>query len=119
MTEFRQKLGNWGEKKAVEYLIERGYLIREKNYYNKYGEIDIIAEKNEILIFVEVKTYNNNRFGPPQGSVDFKKQLQIKKLAGFYLSNNNFKNLSIRFDVIAIKIKDRKGYLNHFQNAFY
>jgi len=89
------------------------------NFTTKFGEIDIISLYNKILIFVEVKLRRCKNFGVPQSSVHQRKREKIKKIAKFYLhENSDYLKLKIRFDVIAITIKNNKAYLKHFINAF-
>lgn len=93
-------LGNIGEAHAEAYLKKQGYKILERNYKNKIGEIDLIAEKNEEIVFVEVKSRSSNKFGMPKEAVNFQKQFKIKKVAECYLLNKNRYNSKISFDVI-------------------
>ena len=66
-------LGNIGENKAVEHLLNKGYVIIEKNYMTIYGEIDIIAKFKDTIVFIEVKSRTSNNFGVPSEAVDIKK----------------------------------------------
>lgn len=118
MTISNQKLGAWGELKAKEYLQQNDYKILVKNYRNCYGEIDLVAQENNFIVFVEVKTRRNNNFGLPQAAVNYSKQMKIKKLAKYFLLNNAYDQCKFRFDVITIFIKNKKAFLKHFINAF-
>lgn len=112
-------LGKYGESLAASVLTEKGYKIIEKNYHYGHGEIDIIAEDNGILVFVEVKTRKNINYGEPEEAVTRLKQQQIIKIAGAYLYEKGLIEVDCRFDVIAILIADDKvPMINHITNAF-
>ena len=102
MLNKNQRLGKIGETAAYEYLQKENYIILEVNYRCKQGEIDIIAEDGEYLVFVEVKTRSSNFYGSPAEAVNFKKQQQICKAAHSYLTFNNKHDSNIRFDVVSI-----------------
>ncbi|PID60602.1 MAG: YraN family protein [Ignavibacteriae bacterium] len=119
MTQNKNQLGNKGEDIAVDYLKENNYKIIERNYRFGHGEIDIIAEQNEILIFIEVKTRKNLEFGPPELAVTKSKQRQIKKIAEAYLYENEINDKDCRMDVIAILKEDKlPPRITHIENAF-
>lgn len=106
--------GDFGEFLARRYLKRKGYKIIEKNYTTTFGEIDIIAKDGYALVFVEVKTRRNTKFGVPINSVDYKKREKLTKLANYYLVSKQIKALT-RFDVIeVIGLK-----INHIKGAFY
>ena len=109
--------GKIGEDIAVEYLKRKGATIKERNYWGKFGEIDIIAffDTTEI-VFIEVKSRNNCRYGFPSEAVDKNKQNKIRKTAEEYLIKNKLSNISVRFDVIEIYMTDKK--IRHILNAF-
>lgn len=111
-------LGRFGENYAKEYLISKKYLILEKNYRNKYGEIDIIAYSEQFVVFVEVKTRKNTRFGTPVESVDYKKQKKLQLIALKYIYDKKINYIQPRFDIIEILIREEKASLNHIKNAF-
>lgn len=110
----RQK-GNLAEDKAIIYLKENGYNILYKNFYTIYGEIDIIAEKNNFIVFFEVKYRKNLKNGYPREAVSKSKQQKIKKTALIYISNNNIVDKDFSFDVIEILNNE----IIHIENAFY
>lgn len=114
----RKELGKWGEKLATKYLKARGYRIVEKNYSCKLGEIDLIAEKSNYLVFIEVKTRRSDSFGLPQAAVGYRKQEKIRKVALYYIAFNEDKDQQIRFDVISIMAQDVKPQIEHFKEAF-
>lgn len=110
-----RKHGNEYEKIAAKYLKNKGYKIIKINFYCKMGEIDIIASKDEFLVFIEVKYRKNRQTGSAAEAVTFSKMRKICRTADYYMLINNFySNASVRFDVIAIE----EGHLKHYENAF-
>ncbi len=119
MSEKRGILGQAGEELATAYLEKAGYKILIRNYRQKCGEIDIIAEDRGTLVFVEVKTRKSTSFGIPFAAVTEKKQRQIGRVAQVYLSSNNLFNHPARFDVISILMdEDRPPVIELLPNAF-
>lgn len=106
--------GKKGEIKAVLFLKKHGYKILETNFKNKIGEIDIIAEKDGVIVFIEVKNRSTYRFGRPIEAVDFRKQNKIKKVAEIYLMIKNKYYNDVRFDVVELS----NDNLEHIENAF-
>lgn len=118
-NDHRKILGEKGEKIAEKFLKKNGFKIIEKNYKNRYGEIDIIAMDGDYLVFVEVKTKSSADFSEPETWVDFKKQNQLIKLANIYISEKDITDVNCRFDVIGITLgKDNKEKIVHIENAF-
>ena len=123
MTTEKRKFGDFGEKIARCFLENKSYSILETNYQKRIGEIDIIAELNNVLHFVEVKTrtsFSNNKFGAPQESVNYHKQKRLIKTALFYLLENKYSDkTNWQIDVIAITIDKNKktAKINHIKNA--
>jgi putative endonuclease len=111
-------LGNKGEKLAVDFLIANGYTILEKNYRFQKAEIDIIAQKKDVLAVVEVKTRSTDYFGNPQDFVNKKKIELLLKAINHYVDQKDL-DLEIRFDIIAILIKGATTNIEHIEEAFY
>ena len=112
----KRKLGTVYEDIAVDYLKQQGYRIVKQNYRNRFGEIDIIAEKDHLLVIVEVKFRNNDNCGDPLEAVDYRKQKRISKITLFYYMEQGYhESHPCRFDVIAIY---GDGQLKHIENAF-
>ncbi len=107
-------LGNTGEVVAQQYLKKNKYKIIDTNFSCKLGEIDIIATKNDVIVFVEVKSKSSKKYGLPREMVTFYKQNKIKLVASYYLQKNSAFNKNCRFDVIEIL----DGQINHIENAF-
>jgi putative endonuclease len=118
MTEERLSLGRWGEEEAVLYLRRQGMKILERNLRTPVGEIDIIARKGKILVFVEVKTRRSDAFGTPQEAVGPFKQRQILRTAQWYLGDGRGKGLQPRFDVIAVRPAPGGALVEHIVDAF-
>ena len=104
-----------GEKIAQGYLGNKGYKIITTNFYTKRGEIDIIAQKDNCIFFVEVKTRSNLKFGTPAMSVNSIKKKHIKSVAKTFLYLNKFDGYEVRFDVIEIMIDNGKCKINHIE----
>jgi putative endonuclease len=111
------KLGEKGEHLAVEFLIKNGYRILERNWRYKKAEVDIIAQKNEVLAIVEVKTRSTDYFGNPQDFVNKKKiQLYVEAINEYVVSNDL--DVEVRFDIVAI-IKNNNAFdIEHLEDAF-
>lgn len=115
---FSKEIGNAGETLTAEYLKKRGYIISARNYSCKYGEIDVIAENNDEILFVEVKTRSQDSFARPAEYVDERKRRRIKITADIYLKYNGY-GLQPRFDVAEVVIdRDGKQTLNYIESAF-
>jgi putative endonuclease len=111
-------LGSQGEEIAVNYLNGKGYKIVDKNYRCRLGEIDIIAYKDNTLVFVEVKTRQNTSYGLPCESVTKTKQHHIMRTAAFYVLKNDVGDVNQRIDIIEILYREQKAYIRHLENAF-
>ena len=116
-----KKTGDRGEDIASQFLEDNGFRIVHRNFrYSTFGEIDIIAKKDGVLVFVEVKTYKTEEFGEPLLLVNHRKQEKIRKLAQIYMLQKKIEDTDCRFDVIGIK-SSKTGADNsvtHIENAF-
>jgi putative endonuclease len=111
-----KEIGLKGELIASDYLINAGYQLLRTNYrYNRY-EIDIIAEKNGMLVFFEVKTRRSFQFGQPEDAVDDKKINHILECADYFIHEIQWKK-RIRFDILSISLLPEPS-VNHIKNAF-
>ena len=111
------ELGEKGEQLAVDYLLEQGYSIVEKNYRYQKAEVDIIAKKENVLIAVEVKTRSTNEFGNPQDFVNQKKIKLLVSAMDNYVVENEL-DTEVRFDVIAITKEGNVFNIEHLEDAF-
>lgn len=114
----KRKIGNIGEKYSEKFLKKSGYKVIATNYNTKYGEIDIIAENEKYIVFVEVKTRKENSLYAPVLAVTKQKQQRIMKTAYLYLKEYPT-NKNIRFDIIEVIHNNKKAInINHIQSAF-
>ena len=111
-------LGKIGEQLAVQYLIDKGYEILESNWRAYRKEIDIIAIDGKDIVFVEVKTRQNDDFGGPEMAVNRQKRAHIYDAASAYYFANQIE-LDVRFDVIAIVYNHGNPKITHFVDAFH
>ena len=109
-------LGNWGEDQAAEYLKKNGYEIICRNFYAYQGEIDIVARKDETVVFCEVKTRRNTIYGMPIEAVNYYKRKHLYYTAEYYLYKNKIRNIPARFDVIEVLLVNHKITINHIKN---
>lgn len=111
-------LGSKGEDLAVKFLKKKGYRIISRNYKNYIGEIDIIAQDGETVVFIEVKTRSSDFFGYPFESVHRRKRQKLKNLALLYLKKVG-EELPVRFDVLSIlSLENGKKEIEHIKDAF-
>ncbi|HDI52242.1 YraN family protein [candidate division KSB1 bacterium 4484_219] len=113
------QLGRKGERLAADFLQKKGYQIVERNYRGYRGEIDIIAQDGNYLVFVEVKTGRSQRFGDPIWRVDRRKQRQLGKVALAYFQEKDLQEQDCRFDVITVTFTDGTPQITHIENAFW
>ena len=114
-------MGRQGEELAFDFLLEQEYQIIERNWRCRSGEIDIIAEKANKLIFIEVRTRRpSSRFGTAKESVDYRKQAKVRDIAQFYMHRYHKYEQSIQFDVITVEMSDisAEPKIEHIQEAF-
>ena len=124
MSHDTNQLGQWGEATAEKYLVERGYKILDRNYRTTTGELDIVARKNSVIVFVEVKTrdsVNADHFLPEE-SVNSRKQSKLKKLSEIYITEHKYKDdQGWQIDVISVILNKstQEVTINHIKNAVY
>lgn len=110
-------LGNKGEQVACDFLLTKGFSIIGRNYRYRRAEIDIIAKKDKLLVFVEVKSRTNIQFGEPEASVSNKKASLIVAAAENYIIKADWL-YDIRFDIISIRW-GAQPFITHLEDAFY
>ena len=117
---FHLPLGRRGEMIAWQELVRRGYQILEKNYRCALGEIDIVAQKNKTLVFVEVKTRSQDDFyGIPEEAVHAAKQRKLLRLASYYLKAKKKTGTAVQFEVLAVVWKRNGEHeIRLIENAF-
>lgn len=113
-----KELGEKGEKKAQEYLKNKGYKILAINYSNKHGEIDIIAEYEGLVVFVEVKTMTENYIYKPEDHFDKRKRLALKKTINYIMERDalGLGSIDVRFDLVALTYGKNNCLINHYEN---
>ena len=119
MTTQKQNIGKLGEDVAVKYLENHGYKILERNYRKPWGEIDIVAQQSDELVFVEVKTQNQEFEWRPEENVTRHKKRQLSKIINTYLKEHRvYSEIDFRVDVLGIIINDETkiAQIEHIQN---
>ncbi len=99
-----KELGAIGEQYACEYLVNNGFQITETNAYSRWGELDIIATKNNKIHFVEVKTRSSKSHGEPYEAVSRRKLQHLKRTIQYYILQHKLQNYRFQLDVIAIMV---------------
>jgi putative endonuclease len=114
-----KELGDRGERLAVNFLENKGYMILEQNYRFDKAEVDIVAHYGHEIIFVEVKLRSSLKYGYPEDAVTEEKKKQIFKAAEAWLYERKMDGSPARFDVISILSKSSTEHkIKHFENAF-
>ena len=103
---------------AVDYLLKRGYYVLERNYRFDKAEVDIIAQKDNLLAIVEVKTRSTADFGNPQDFVKPKQIQRLVKAVNEYVMEHDL-DVEVRFDIIAIVKQNKSFEIEHLEDAFY
>ncbi len=114
-----KELGVFGEEHAALYLEDLGYRILTRNYRSRYGEIDIIAEKDKTIVFIEVKARRSYLYGEPKDSIHIRKQKKLIQTAMIFLQENEWEDCDCRFDVIEVTFLPNGAIRPyHIENAF-
>lgn len=114
----KQATGKLGEKLAADFLRQKGYAIEERNFRHRRNEIDIIARKEGLLVFIEVKARSGSgEWGMPEEAVDRRKASRLISCANAYILKTDWQ-ADIRFDIIAIEL-GKKISITHFEDAFH
>lgn len=108
----RQIVGEFGESLAADYLIRKKYKIVDVNVKISHQEVDIIAKKESLFVFIEVKTRANFNFGSADEAMTSRKIKNLKKIVGAYVSDNNLDENLVRYDFISIDIDKEKKIAN-------
>ena len=109
--------GQAGEHRAAAYLQQQGYTIVRKNYRHRRAEVDIIAQKENLLVFVEVKTRGTDRYGYPEEAVNAKKEALLLSAAEAFIQEAAWQH-EVRFDIIAITL-GTPAAIHHIEDAFH
>lgn len=113
----RHLFGSAGESAAAAYLKKKGYKIVGQNFTCRFGELDLIAQKGNYIVFVEVKTRKNERFAEAREFVTRAKQERVLRAAMLWLQSNET-DLQPRFDVIEVVGEGLRQTIRHIENAF-
>lgn len=116
MAEHNER-GRRGEEIAALYLQDRGYCIRERNWRSGKLELDLVAEKDGELVFVEVKTRHDELYGDPADAVDRRKRRHIVLAADAYVCQQEC-DLPVRFDVVSVVYDGTRWQVEHHEDAF-
>ena len=115
------ELGAWGEAQAAKFLIQQGYRLLEHGYHSRYGEIDLILENDQFLVFAEVKLRKSGRYGTPAEAVTPQKQERLRLTALDYLRSHET-DKQPRFDVVELYAPQGRDTnpipIHHIENAF-
>jgi putative endonuclease len=111
----KRKIGHLGEKIAEDYLKRKKYKIIEKNFQNRFGEIDLVALDKNQLVFVEVKLKRSKNFGLPEEEFNFFKKRKLKRVINSYLIEKKLNEKEWRVDLIAIEINEDEPIIRHYQ----
>jgi putative endonuclease len=116
-----KQLGSYGEAAAAEHLKRKGYRILDRNYVTSFGEIDLVAQIDAEVVFVEVKTRSSQSYGEPYLAVSERKKRKYRQLALSYILKAYHREPAYRFDIISVVLNRITGelqQLEHFENAF-
>ncbi|MFN3917150.1 MAG: YraN family protein [Flavobacteriales bacterium] len=111
------ELGIKGEQMALDYLLQKGYTLRERNWRFKKAELDLIMEQGDFVVVVEVKTRVNNFAGEPEMAVKKNKQKMLVLGANEYMQSNQI-DKEVRFDIVGITLNQQYSNITHIEGAF-
>lgn len=114
----RRGVGNEAEGRAAAFLEGLGFRIRDRNFTCRYGELDVVAERGELLCFVEVRMRSTGTWGDPSATVSWAKQRKVVRAALHYLKLYPAYERAIRFDVVSITGRGEAARLDHIPDAF-
>ena len=114
----KYETGLTGQHAAENFLLGKGYVILDRNYRIKTGEIDLVAKDGEYIVFIEVKFRKSIEYGLPREAVGWAKQKRIVNTALHYLARHHLTDCDIRFDVVEILEQHGQLYASHIENAF-
>ena len=114
----RTQFGTVGENLAVEHLAGQGYRIIARNSRTKTGELDVVAQRGSTLVFCEVKTRTDDRFGIPAEAVGRAKHARLRRLAAQWMAEHKPGSVEVRFDVVSVIVRNGMHELTHIPDAF-
>jgi putative endonuclease len=110
--------GRAGEQLAARFLEKQGFRILNRNYRNRLGEIDIVADDSGVLVFVEVRTLKESAGHTPEETIQWKKQQRLSRTALAYIQHKGLEEWPARFDVVAVAFAGNRSTLRHIPDAF-
>jgi putative endonuclease len=117
-AESTKTIGTGGEESAARFLTKAGYRIIASNWRAAGGEIDLVAGKDDLICFVEVKTRRSEDFGQAENFVTRRKQLRIIRAAKCFLRRKTYRDCAARFDIVTVIHDGKTERIEHFENAF-
>lgn len=109
-----QARGRWGEQLAASHYTRLGYEVVDRNWRTREGELDLVVQRGDVLVFCEVKARRTDAYGGATVAVDHRKQARIRRLAAAWLAAHDIGWVDVRFDVVAITGVE----LTHIEAAF-
>ncbi len=119
MTTNSQELGELGERIAERWLCRQGWQVVVRRFRSGHRDIDLIVERDRMVVFVEVKARRGSRYGDPVEAVDWRKQRALSRSAKVWIDRFGCSGQSYRFDVVGVLIDGDKAWIRHVENAFY
>jgi len=113
----KMKTGSRGEALAAEFLQQHGFTVVARNYRHRHAEIDLIVQRNDWLVFVEVKTRRSTDYGEPEDFIGYVKVNALYDAAEAYIYDHDWQG-HVRFDVVSVKLGD-KAVIDHFEDAIH
>ena len=110
--------GREGEQLAARFLQKQGFRVLSRNYRNRLGEIDIVAEDKGVLVFVEVRTLKESAGHLPEETIQWKKKQRLSRTALAYIQHKGLEDRPARFDVVAVSLHEGKPQIEVIKNAF-
>ncbi len=115
----RHQFGQVSETRAEQFLVAKGYRILDRNVRTQLGELDLVADDQGVVVFVEVKGRSTEVFGGARLAVDHRKRMKLTKLAAQYLAQRHWSEKVCRFDVVLVQGSSSiQGQIEHLPNAF-
>lgn len=118
MTQATNNFGELGERIAARYLEQSGWKILAKRFRSGRRDIDLVAQRDDIVAFVEVKARSTEEFGDPVEAVNHRKQRELAKSAQTWIDRHGRSGESYRFDVLGVVVKERRVFVRHVPGAF-
>ncbi|MEG2882336.1 MAG: YraN family protein [Christensenella sp.] len=114
----KQMIGKVGENAVCRYILDKGMKLLARNYRAQKGEIDLIAQDKDTLVFIEVKTRSNANYGTAADAVGYKKQQMIIKTAQCFIAERSLYDSNVRFDVAEVALNKKQSSVHYIMDAF-